>query len=68
MWRKGGVYREVATKIDDDEFKKPYERIINQRGTHLHVLMGNPPYSKGQSNYNDQNQNIQYPELNKKIR
>ena len=50
------------------KLKIPHERIKHQRGSHLHVILGNPPYSVGQKNYNDQNQNIKYPELDKRIK
>ena len=49
------------------KLKIPHERIKHQRGSHLHVIIGNPPYSIGQSDYNDQNQNIKYPKLDGRI-
>ena len=65
-WREGGKHRHKTVTLFG-AFKIPYERISHQRGTHLHVVMGNPPYSVGQSDYNDQNQNIKYPEVDKRI-
>ena len=47
--------------------EKAHERIHKQKWSHLHVIVGNPPYSGGQNNFNDQNQNIKYPELDKRI-
>ena len=52
----------------DGSFKIAHERIRHQRGTHVHVLIGNPPYSAGQNDYNDRNQNTSYPELDKRIK
>ena len=49
-------------------FKTVHERIRNQRGAHVHVIIGNPPYSKGQSDLGDNNPNIAYPEIDKRIR
>ncbi len=43
-------------------------RIRRQRQTNITVIVGNPPYSAGQSNYNDQNQNIQYDDMDKRIK
>lgn len=48
-------------------FKTVHERIRNQRGAHVHVMMGNPPYSKGQSSFSDNNPNIEYPEIDNRI-
>ena len=49
------------------QFKQAHERVHAQRWSHLHVIVGNPPYSAGQSNFNDQNQNMKYPSLDKRI-
>ena len=62
QYRKGKEYR-VGLQPLIGQFEKAHERIRKQRWDHLHVLIGNPPYSAGQSNYNDQNQNIVYPEI-----
>lgn len=34
----------------------------------VRVIMGNPPYSKGQESANDNNQNVAYPQLDERIR
>ena len=52
----------------DDIFKTVQKRVIDQSGAHVHVIMGNPPYSKGQSTYNFNNPNIKYPELDERIK
>ncbi len=51
----------------DNSFKVAHERIRNQKGAHVHVIMGNPPYSAGQSDFNDDNANLKYPELDKRL-
>ena len=65
-YRQGKEHRMEDTTLDGI-LKVPYERIRHQRGSHLHVIMGNPPYSAGQSSFDDQNQNIPYPEIDKRI-
>ena len=66
LYRKAKHHRHEDTKIDG-MFKEAHERVRNQRWSHLHVIVGNPPYSAGQSNFNDQNQNVSYPEIDKRI-
>ena len=66
-WRLGGHYRHKDSKIDV-EFRNVHERIRHQEGSHLHVIVGNPPYSAGQSNFNDQNQNAKYDDMDKRIK
>ena len=65
-WRFGGRHRQREGKLDET-FKEAHERLQHQRGSHLHVIVGNPPYSAGQSNFNDQNQNVDYSELDEMI-
>ena len=60
-------HREESHTLDDT-FKVAHERIRNQRGAHIHVIMGNPPYSAGPSNFNDDNSKISYPEIDKNIK
>lgn len=67
LYREGSEYRQEQSKIDE-MFKAAHERIKIQRNSHVHVIMGNPPYSAGQSNYNDENQNISYPDLDSRIK
>ena len=63
---EGGHHKQEATKIDE-EFVDIRRRRQKQRKTNLHVIVGNPPYSAGQGNFNDQNQNISYPDIDKRI-
>ena len=66
-YREGGHHRQEQSKIDE-RFQAAHKRIKYQRGSHIHVIIGNPPYSAGQSNYNDENQNIVYPGLDARIK
>ncbi|WP_205327369.1 type ISP restriction/modification enzyme [Glycomyces sp. YM15] len=44
------------------------ERAVRQQSVRIIVVIGNPPYSVGQNNQNDRNQNLKYPELDRRIR
>ena len=67
LYRQGLEHRREQSRIDE-RFKAAHERVKTQRNSHVHVIMGNPPYSAGQSNYNDENQNIRYPDLDSRIK
>lgn len=43
-------------------------RRKRQQKLEVRVIMGNPPYSKGQDSANDNNQNVAYPALDERIR
>jgi len=43
------------------------DRRIKQKNLDIRVIIGNPPYSIGQGSANDNNKNVYYPELDKKI-
>ncbi|MFF6811627.1 DEAD/DEAH box helicase [Streptomyces sp. NPDC012403] len=42
-------------------------RARKQQKLPIKVIMGNPPYSVGQENVNDNNQNVKYPALDRRI-
>ena len=42
-------------------------RRKKQKALDIRVIMGNPPYSSGQKNENDDNKNIKYPNLDSRI-
>ena len=44
------------------------ERRKRQKALDIRVIMGNPPYSAGQTNANDDNANVAYPALDERIR
>lgn len=43
------------------------QRRKDQMALDIKVIVGNPPYSSGQDNANDNNQNIKYPKLDERI-
>jgi predicted helicase len=43
------------------------ERRKRQKKLDIRVIVGNPPYSIGQARQNDNNQNVQYPQLDQRI-
>ena len=43
------------------------ERAKRQQTQPIMVVIGNPPYSKGQENQNDDNQNVKYETLDARI-
>lgn len=49
------------------EIKKVHETIQKSKWQHIHVIIGNPPYSMGQKNATDNNQNLKYPDLDERI-
>ncbi|EIA4228928.1 DEAD/DEAH box helicase [Listeria monocytogenes] len=58
---------ETEETLDDDYFGTNDERLKRQQEVPITAIIGNPPYSKGQSNENDNNKNIEYPKLFKSI-
>ena len=65
-WREDVRHRQEVSKLDK-VFAHAQQRMRRQRGTHLHVIIGNPPYSIGQKNASDNNPNTKYPEIDKRI-
>ena len=43
-------------------------RIAEQQKRRINVIVGNPPYSAKQSNYNDENPNLLYPHIDTRIK
>lgn len=56
---------------DNDIFSQLFpensERLQKQKNAPVRVIIGNPPYSVGQKNANDNAQNLSYPKLESKI-
>ena len=44
-------------------FERVDKRILKEKNAHIHVCIGNPPYSGGQKLFDDQNPNLSYPHL-----
>ena len=66
-YRKESRHRTAASKLDGS-FKKAYDRVKKQNESCLWVIMGNPPYSAGQRDYNDENPNLSYPDVDARIK
>ncbi|MCA9195159.1 MAG: DEAD/DEAH box helicase, partial [Planctomycetales bacterium] len=52
----------------DAFFPDNSERRKRQKKLDIRVIVGNPPYSAGQKNENDNNQNVEYAALDQRIR
>jgi len=53
--------------FDDPSFQVNSDRAIKQNKRDIRVIVGNPPYSVGQTSQNDNNQNLKYPILDQRI-
>ena len=53
--------------LSDAFIKGNSDRIERQKAADIRVIVGNPPWSIGQSNQNDDNQNREYPALRARI-
>ena len=51
----------------DQIFPVNSKRVLKQKDTPIRVVLGNPPYSSGQSSANDNNANLSYPRLDQSI-
>ena len=51
----------------DQIFPINSKRVLRQKDTPIRVVLGNPPYSSGQSSANDNNANLSYPRLDQSI-
>lgn len=58
---------EEGDLIDELVMPANNARIQRQLGTDITVIVGNPPYSVGQTSANDNNQNLKYPTLDRNI-
>ena len=78
-----GEYREFGNMCWMDTFEsgtKNYEkmteymgyenvrRIAEQQKRRINVIVGNPPYSAGQNDFNEENPNMSYPHIDARIR
>lgn len=53
--------------LDLEVFKENNAAIERQIAAPIHIIIGNPPYSAGQKSANDNNANLKYPTLDKRI-
>ena len=66
-YRTGTQYRQKPVTLDGD-ISKVQDTIQKSKWAHIHVIMGNPPYSSGQNNHNDKNSNVIYKDLDDRIK
>ncbi len=79
--RHGGEYRPFPGIVLTDTFQlaerpleiegleqlKNHDRVAEQQEREIRVVIGNPPYSVGQTSQNEANQNLKYPVLDERI-
>lgn len=58
---------ETEDTLDDSFFGTNDKRLKRQQEKPITAIIGNPPYSIGQNSQNDNNQNISYPKLEKRL-
>jgi predicted helicase len=58
---------EKEDSFEDELFGENNERLEKQRKESIFAIIGNPPYSIGQNNANNNNQNQSYPKLDERI-
>ncbi len=58
---------EEGDTLDEEVFSANSERVKRQNELPIRVIVGNPPYSAGQKNANDNNANEVYPTLDRRI-
>ena len=58
---------ETEDTLDDSFFGTNDKRLKRQQEKPITAVIGNPPYSIGQNSQNDNNQNISYPKLDKRL-
>ena len=54
--------------MDEMVFQDNNAKVSKQKSMDIRVIIGNPPYSKGQSDANQDNQNMKYPDLDESVR
>lgn len=59
---------EENDQLDLEMFVDNSERVLTQEELDIQVIVGNPPYSAGQKNANDDNANESYPTLDGRVR
>lgn len=58
---------ERENTLDDDMFGENDQRLKKQQEVPITAIISNPPYSVGQKNQNDDNQNVHYPKLDRQL-
>jgi predicted helicase len=57
----------ISEELFSDMFPQNSKSVIKQQNTPIQIIIGNPPYSVGMQNQNDNNANQNYPKLEKRI-
>jgi predicted helicase len=55
-------------EMEEKMFPENNRRVRRQKQSPIRVVIGNPPYSSGQTSENDSNKNLKYPTLDERIR
>ncbi|UPL10774.1 DEAD/DEAH box helicase [Microbacterium sufflavum] len=58
---------EDGDALDERMFTSNSDRVVEQNALDIRVIVGNPPYSVGQTSGNDNNANLKYPTLDRAI-
>jgi len=58
---------ESKGEMEEKMFPENNRRVKRQKQSPIRVVIGNPPYSVGQTTQNDDNQNLRYPNLDQRI-
>ena len=66
-YRANDEYRKVEKTLDVT-FKTAQKQVKSQKWAHLHVIMGNPPYSGGQKIASQKNKNTSHPILHDRVK
>nr|WP_322719688.1 type ISP restriction/modification enzyme [Nostoc sp. ChiQUE02] len=68
MFEHGGTIQNPIISNWQEMFPENNQRVVNQKERDIRVIIGNPPYSAGQTSENDSNKNLKYPQLDERIR
>jgi predicted helicase len=58
---------EQKNDLEEKIFPENNKRVLRQKESNIEVIIGNPPYSVGQSDENEANKNLKYPYLDSRI-
>ena len=58
---------EQKSDLEEKIFPENNKRVLRQKESNIEVIIGNPPYSVGQQDENDDNKNLKYPYLDSRI-
>jgi len=65
-YRLDKMHRRRMARLDG-EIGKVHDKIQKSNWEHIHIIMSNPPYKAGQSKFDEDNANVDYPDLDKRI-